>query len=138
MSDHTFFPILIALSFLTAGTVKGITGMGLPTVAMGILGAFTSPTMAAALLLIPSLVTNVWQMLAGKSLAILVRRFGLMLACVVIGTVMGVAWALLGGAVVYGVLKATVGLRLSQEEEYDGADLSIHKISATPDREVSW
>jgi Amt family ammonium transporter len=51
---------------------------------------------------------------------------------------MGVAWALLGGAVVYGVLKATVGLRLSQEEEFDGADLSIHKISATPDREVSW
>ena len=40
--------------------------------------------------------------------------------------------------VVYGALKATLGLRLSQEEEYDGADLSIHKISATPDREVSW
>ena len=55
-----------------------------------------------------------------------------------IGTAMGVAWALLGGAVVYGILKATLGLRLSQEEEYDGADLSIHKISATPDREVSW
>lgn len=50
----------------------------------------------------------------------------------------GVLWALLGGALVYGVLKATVGLRLSQEEEFDGADLSIHKISATPDREVSW
>ena len=55
-----------------------------------------------------------------------------------IGTGLGVLWALLGGAVVYGLLKATVGLRLDQEEEYDGADLSIHKISATPDREVSW
>lgn len=55
-----------------------------------------------------------------------------------IGTAMGVAWALLGGVVVYGLLKATLGLRLDQEEEYDGADLSIHKISATPDREVSW
>ena len=55
-----------------------------------------------------------------------------------LGTLMGVGWALLGGAVVYGALKATLGLRLSQEEEYDGADLSIHKISATPDREVSW
>ena len=54
------------------------------------------------------------------------------------GTGMGVAWAVLGGAVVYGALKATVGLKLSAEEEYDGADLSIHKISATPDREVSW
>jgi Amt family ammonium transporter len=56
----------------------------------------------------------------------------------VIGTLMGVAWALLGGFVVYGVLKATLGLRLTQEEEYDGADLSIHKIGATPEREVSW
>lgn len=56
----------------------------------------------------------------------------------VIGTVMGVCWALLGGALVYGALKATLGLRLSQEEEFDGADLSLHQISATPDREVSW
>ena len=55
-----------------------------------------------------------------------------------IGTLMGVSWALLGGALVYGALKATVGLRLSQEEEYDGADLSIHRISATPEREVRW
>lgn len=55
-----------------------------------------------------------------------------------LGTAMGVAWALVGGVVVYGVLKATMGLRMSQEEEFEGADLSIHKISATPDREVSW
>jgi len=40
--------------------------------------------------------------------------------------------------VIYGILKMTLGLKLSQEEEYDGADLSIHKISASPDREVSW
>jgi ammonium transporter, Amt family len=45
---------------------------------------------------------------------------------------------LLGGLVVYGSLKALLGLRLSQEEEYEGADLSIHKIGATPDRDVSW
>ena len=56
----------------------------------------------------------------------------------VLGTAMGVAWALAGGVVVYGILKQTVGIRLTQEEEFDGADLSIHKISATPDREVSW
>ena len=55
-----------------------------------------------------------------------------------IGTVIGVAWALAGGFVVYGVLKVAVGLRLTQEEEFDGADMTIHKISATPDREVSW
>ncbi len=55
-----------------------------------------------------------------------------------VGTVMGVAWALVGGFAVYGVLKLTMGLRLSAEEEYEGADLSIHKIGSTPDREVSW
>jgi Amt family ammonium transporter len=63
---------------------------------------------------------------------------GVTLGAQVLGTLMGVAWALIGGFVVYGVLKLTMGLRLSAEEEYQGADLSIHKIGATPDREVSW
>lgn len=63
---------------------------------------------------------------------------GVSLGAQLIGTTMGVAWAALGGLVVYGALKATMGLRLSQEEEYDGADLSIHKISATPEREANW
>jgi Amt family ammonium transporter len=40
--------------------------------------------------------------------------------------------------VVYGLLKLVMGIRLSQEEEFDGADLSIHRISSTPDRESSW
>jgi len=55
-----------------------------------------------------------------------------------IGTLIGVTWALIGGLVVYGVLRAAMGLRLSHEEEHNGADLSIHKIGATPEREVSW
>ena len=55
-----------------------------------------------------------------------------------IGTVMAVGWALAGGFAVYGAIKAIMGLRLSQEEEYEGADLTIHKIGSTPDREVSW
>ena len=49
-----------------------------------------------------------------------------------IGTALGVTIAFVGGFIVYGALKLLFGLRLSQEEEYDGADLSIHKISATP------
>ena len=51
---------------------------------------------------------------------------------------MGVGWALLAGFAVYGSIKAVTGLRLSQEEEYEGADLSVHRIGATPDREVNW
>ena len=63
---------------------------------------------------------------------------GVSLAAQLIGTLMGIAWALVGGFAVYGLLKLVMGLRLSAEEEYQGADLSIHKIGATPEREVSW
>ena len=55
-----------------------------------------------------------------------------------IGSSLGVGIALISGFVVYGLLKVILGLRMSQEEEYDGADLSIHRISSTPDRESNW
>src|SRR5512145_2113527 len=54
------------------------------------------------------------------------------------GTALGVAIAFAGGYVIYGALRATMGLRLDQEEEFNGADLSIHKIGATPERESGW
>jgi Amt family ammonium transporter len=63
---------------------------------------------------------------------------GVSLISQVIGTLLGIVVASLGGLLIYGVLKMTVGIRLDPEEEYDGADLSIHKITATPEREVSW
>ena len=55
-----------------------------------------------------------------------------------IGSGLGVAIAFISGFVVYGLLKAILGIRMSHEEEYDGADLSIHRISSTPDREPNW
>jgi len=55
-----------------------------------------------------------------------------------IGSALGVSIALLGGFLVYGTLKVVLGIRMSQEEEYEGADLSIHRISSTPDREPNW
>jgi len=55
-----------------------------------------------------------------------------------IGSALGVGIALIGGFVVYGGLKAIMGIRMSQEEEYEGADLSVHRISSSPDRETSW
>ena len=63
---------------------------------------------------------------------------GVSLSAQIIGTALGVAWALVSGFAVYGLLKATMGLRMSQEEEFDGADLSTHKISASPERESNW
>lgn len=86
-------PIIAAITatFFAAGIVKGVTGMGLPTVAMGVLGAFLSPLAAASLLLAPSLVTNVWQLLAGPSFAALVRRLWPMMLAIIVGTVLGSA-----------------------------------------------
>lgn len=55
-----------------------------------------------------------------------------------IGTLMGVVIAFVGGLLVYGLIKYTVGIRLDAEDEFNGADLSIHKISATPERESGW
>jgi Amt family ammonium transporter len=63
---------------------------------------------------------------------------GVSLISQVLGTLAGVSWALIGGLVVYGLLRQFVGLRLTQEEEFDGADLSIHKIGSTPERETNW
>ena len=63
---------------------------------------------------------------------------GVGLMAQVVGTLAGVAWALVGGFAVYGLIKAVMGLRLTQEEEFEGADLTIHRIGSTPDREVSW
>ena len=53
-------------------------------------------------------------------------------------TAMAIAIALTGSAIVYGTLKSTLGLRLDREEEFEGADLSIHRISATPENESNW
>jgi Amt family ammonium transporter len=55
-----------------------------------------------------------------------------------IGSLMGVGWALAAGFATYGALKLATGLRLSPEEEYAGADLAIHKIGSTPEREANW
>jgi len=60
---------------------------------------------------------------------------GVSLIAQLIGTAMGIGIALLGGFVIYGGLKVIVGIRLDQESEFNGADLSIHKVSATPERE---
>ena len=63
---------------------------------------------------------------------------GVSLAAQAIGTLAGIVIALVGGTVVYGGIKATMGLRLDPEQEFAGADLSLHRISATAERETSW
>jgi Amt family ammonium transporter len=63
---------------------------------------------------------------------------GVALASQAIGTALGIGVAVVGGALVYGALKATVGLRLDPEQEFDGADRAVHRISATPEHDASW
>jgi uncharacterized membrane protein YfcA len=81
--------LLAGATFLLAGLVKGVIGMGLPTIAMGLLSLAMPPAEAAAMLIVPSLVTNVWQLLAGPSFGNLVRRLWGMMAGVVLGTIAG-------------------------------------------------
>lgn len=86
--DTTFW---IIATFVLAGIVKGISGMGLPTVAMGVLGLVMPPVAAASLMLVPSFVTNVWQLWRGPHLASLWRRLWTMMAGIFAGTVAGAA-----------------------------------------------
>ncbi len=76
----------IAVAFLLAGFVKGVIGMGLPTVAIGLLGVMMPPAQAASLLVVPSLVTNLWQLLAGPKLRFLVERLWSMMLAICVGT----------------------------------------------------
>jgi uncharacterized protein len=91
-STQQLIPI-VALTFFLAGMVKGVTGMGLPTVAMGVLGAIIPPAAAASMLIIPSFVTNVWQLFAGPRVAVLALRLWPMMLGIVVGTVAG-SWLL--------------------------------------------
>lgn len=86
MSDTITVALFVGIAFFAAGFVKGVVGMGLPTVAMGLLGLAMPPAAAAVLLIVPSLVTNVWQLLAGPKLRALVRRFGTMMLALILGT----------------------------------------------------
>jgi uncharacterized membrane protein YfcA len=89
--------VFVGLVFLLAGLVKGVTGMGLPTVAVALLTLRMSPLEAAALLIVPSSITNVWQLMAGPALYPLWRRLRTLLIAVCVGT--GAAgWALSSSA----------------------------------------
>ena len=105
----SFVLAAITAVFVLAGFVKGMIGLGLPTVAMGLLALVTTPAQAAALLVVPSFLTNVWQAM-GPELTPLVRRLWPMLLGLCAGVWAGGARASIGlGAVLalYGVLGVT-------------------------------
>ena len=83
--------LFVAAVFVLAGLVKGVIGLGLPTIAMGLLAVVMPPVQAAAILVLPSLVTNLWQMLAGPALTVVARRLWPLMLMVCLGT-----WAGMG------------------------------------------
>src|SRR6202790_4390377 len=105
MSDPLL--LLIAAAFLLAGFVKGVIGLGLPTVSMGLLAVTMQPSHALAIVIVPAVVTNIWQTFVGRYLRDIIRR----LWPLMLGTVVGIwlnAGMLTGpyagyGAVVLGV-----------------------------------
>jgi uncharacterized membrane protein YfcA len=84
--------ILVFCSFCIAGMVKGVIGLGLPTVSIALLSVAMAPPQAAALIIIPSMVTNVWQLSAGGRFLYLMRRLWSMLAGIGIGTWLAGLW----------------------------------------------
>jgi uncharacterized membrane protein YfcA len=87
--DSPLLWLSIAGIFLFAGFIKGAIAIGLPTVVMGLLGAVIPPAQAASLMVLPAIVTNVWQFAAGPSLLALLRRLWVMMAGICAGTWFG-------------------------------------------------
>ena len=126
--------IVVSLIFFAAGAVKGVLGMGLPTIAMGLLGLVMPVASAAALLTVPSLVTNVWQALAGSRLAALVCRLGTMQLGIVCGALLApvllpappeaLGRQLLGACLIaygaFGLLGRSLGALPSRHEPWAG------------------
>jgi uncharacterized membrane protein YfcA len=127
--------VLIAATFLLAGCIKGVIGLGLPTVSMGLLAVTMSPARAIAIVIIPAILTNIWQTFAGPYLWDIVKR----LWPLMLGTILGIwlnAGSLTGpyaryGTITIGVLlviyaivglsKFTVTVARSQEKWVGGA-----------------
>lgn len=90
MNDIAPLLLWVSLTFGAAGFVKGVVGMGLPTIAMGVLSLVMTPAAAAAILVVPSLVTNIWQLSAGPTFGALLRRLATMMLALCAGTVLGI------------------------------------------------
>lgn len=92
---HGGSPAILAATiavFILAGVVKGVVGLGLPTISMAMLALVMAPAQAAALLIVPSLITNLWQARPWPTLPRTLRRIGTMQLGVCVGTLAGAAW----------------------------------------------
>jgi uncharacterized protein len=127
MPDATL--IFVAAVFALAGFAKGVIGLGLPTIAIGLLAIVMPPIEAAAILIVPSLLTNAWQMVAGPSLGAAARRLWPMMICVCLGTWAGAGLmtgtsarygtALLGAALAAYALTGLAAVRFAIAQKWE-------------------
>lgn len=106
--DSPFLLTFIVATFLLGGLVKGVVGLGLPTITVGLLSVAMPPAQAAALLIVPSLATNLWQA-AGSGLVVILRRLWTMMLGILIGT-LATAGILTGGS--SGIAALALGVTL--------------------------
>jgi uncharacterized protein len=114
VAEHAAPLVFVTAAFLFAGFIKGTIGIGLPTVMMGLLSIVMPPAQAAALMVVPAIATNLWQMLAGPSFWALVTRYATMIVAVFVGTFLtiGLMTRAAAGA------QATLGLVLAAYGAY--------------------
>jgi uncharacterized membrane protein YfcA len=122
---------LIAAVFLLAGLVKGVVGLGLPSVSLGLLTALIGLPEAMALMLVPSFVTNLWQALAGGALAAIWRRLWRLLLAVCLGVWLGAGLLARGDTA---LLAGLLGILLAL---YAIVGLAAPRIPA-PGRREAW
>ena len=97
MQELSGIVAIVGSAFLAAGLVKGVVGLGLPAVAMALLGLAMPPAEAASLLVVPTIVTNIWQLYAGPRIGAVTHRFSTMMVAICAGVPLGIG-LLTGGA----------------------------------------
>ncbi|MBM3572929.1 MAG: sulfite exporter TauE/SafE family protein, partial [Alphaproteobacteria bacterium] len=117
---------VVTTAFLLGGLSKGIAGMGLPTVALAVLGSALGVQGAIALMVVPAFVTNIWQALVGGPVMTLVRRFWLLLLTSVVGAWLGVAILLAADA---RTMRMALGVALCA---YGAVSLAARPITIPP------
>ncbi len=124
MLDGTL--IFIGAVFAFAGLVKGVTGLGLPTISMGLLAIVMPSVEAAAILILPSFITNIWQTLAGPALGLVLRRLWPMMLAVCLGTWVGIG-LMAGASARYGTALLGIALAIYAVTGLGAARLSAPK-----------
>jgi len=123
--------VFASVVFFLAGIVKGVTGMGLPTVAMGLLGTVMPPVRAVGFQIVPNYVTNFWQLFTGPDFRGLWRRLRWMMLTLIVGTALGV------GALTHGEGRWTACALGVVLMVYSGLGL-FHYHAPPPGRHEGW